>query len=150
MIHTLWRQRVGSAGDSRELRHAYINEVTRGRATETKSLTQVDAKRVIQSLLADQRSHLRLPDAASAHAAGTHGRRGQDQAEEMLIGAPQIALLQDMQQALGWDRPRMEGFIERQLGPGRQIRTMRQFNRVLWGLKAMQRRAAAESRATSS
>jgi len=44
-------------------------------------------------------------------------------------------LLQNTMALLGWDRSRLDRFVERQLGAGRQIRTMGQFNRVLWSLK---------------
>lgn len=141
MIHTLWHQRVGATDDDgREMRHAYIRSVTQGRAQETRNLSQADARLVIRQLLKDQRALLRIDDLQTAHAAGTHGRRGTSEQTEVLIGTPQIALLQDLQRALGWDQPRLSGFIERQLGVGRQIKTMRQCNKVLWGMKALLRK----------
>jgi len=141
MIHALWRQRVGLGNeDSRELRHAYVQAVTEGRASETRQLSQADARRVIDQLLSDQRASRRIGDHQTAHAAGTHGRRDASQDLEVMIGPPQIALLQDLRRALGWDQLRLNGFIERQLGVGRQMKTMRQFNKVVWGMKAQLRR----------
>jgi len=139
-LQTLWSRRMRAAGvadqaEARQLRHAFIRELTAGRAAETKELTLADARRVIEVL----KGGARIPDGDTAHAAGTHGRRGrQAPGAEVMVGAQQIELLQGYAGLLGWSRERLDGFISRQLR-GRQLRTMADANRVLWGLKRMVR-----------
>ncbi len=128
---------ITSRDDARELRHAYIKEVTSGRAAETKELSDADARLVIRSLKGGK-----IAAGDVAHAAGTHGRHGHhDGRRQTLIGAPQTALLAVLIGRLGWNRERLDAFIARQLGSGRQIRTMADFNRVAWGMKSLIRQA---------
>lgn len=147
-LHALWNLRMRAAGvsdrgEATELRHQYIKEVTNARADSSTTLSFADARRVIQMLIADQSgSSARIPDSAAAHAAGTHGRRGyHDGRQQAMIGAPQTALLAVLTGRLGWDQRRLDAFVERQLGVGRQIRTMGDFNRVAWGMKSLIRQA---------
>ena len=142
-IQALWAQRMRGAGiagadECRELRHAYLREVTAGRATSTKELTFADAKRVIERLLRDAGGQIK--DSAGARAAGTHGRRGADRRVSMLATKGQIDLLVSYASRLGWNDERLDAFIERQLGAHRQVRTVADINKVLWGLKSMVRR----------
>lgn len=128
--------------ESRALRHQYIGELTAGRAAGAAELSFADAKRVIQRLISDQGGAAAIADAGAGHAAGTHGRRGHhDGRQQAMIGAPQTALLATLLGRLGWDRGRLDAFIERQLGTGRRMRTMADFNRVVWGLKSLIRQA---------
>ncbi len=149
-IHGLWRERMRRQNiavpddEARDMRHHFIRQVTSGRAAVTKELTFVDARHVISRLLndlGDGRPWAPIADQAVARAAGTHGRRGHNHArQEVMAGAQQTSTLEAMMVELGWSRARLDAFIERQLGAGRQVRTMGQFNRVLWGLKAIARR----------
>lgn len=141
-IQALWSRRMHAAGvldraEARAMRHQYIQQLTAGRANETKKLSAADATLVIRSLRG-----ARIEDGAPAHAAGTHGRRGHhDGREQVIIGAQQVALLAVLLGKLGWDQARLDAFVGRQIGAGRQIRTMADFNRVVWGMKSLIRQA---------
>lgn len=142
-IQALWARRMRLAGiagadDGREMRHTYLREVTAGRATSTRDLTLADAKRVIERLLRDAGGQIK--DSAGARAAGTHGRRGVDRRVSMLATSEQLELLAGYAGRLGWNRERLDAFIERQLGSHRTIRTVSDINKVLWPLKSMLRR----------
>lgn len=138
-LQTLWSVKMRAAGissadDSRDMRHQYIEVATAGRAKSATELSFPDARRVIDMLSREQQG-LQIDNAEVAQAAGTHGRRGFQSAHEVMVGEPQVRLLRQVQLRLGWDYARLDAFIERQLGQGREIRTMADFNRVYWGLK---------------
>lgn len=146
-FQAMWAQRMRARGianmdDSRELRHEYIAAATEGRAKQTLELSHSDAARLLRGL-SRELAGLSIANGAAAQAAGTHGRRGYDDGrEQALIGAQQTALLGVVVGRLGWDTSRLDAFVGRQLGDGStagSIRTMRDFNRVIWPLKRMAR-----------
>ncbi len=60
-------------------------------------------------------------------------------AAEFLVNERELRMLQEMATLRGWDMDTLDRFIRRQLR-GRAIRTMGDLNKVLWPLKAMNRR----------
>lgn len=126
----------------RELRHAYIQIVTRGRARETNQLTAADATLVIRRL---ERTTKRRRAAAFAYVTGTAGRQGYDEHREVAPTPAAWRLLDQLAAALGMTPTRLDHFIAAHYAGvglrGRQdIRTLADLNRVLWGLKALLRR----------
>lgn len=148
-IQSLWARRMRTAAiaggeEARELRHAYIREVTSGRAAATNELSFADAMRVIRSLIDDQAGRRTIADRERAQAAGTHGRRGSSSRQIAIASPEQVNLLIGHADRLGWTRERLDAFIARQLGSGRRVRTVGDCNKVLWGLKSMLRRRAKD------
>lgn len=144
-IHLLWRDRMRLVGldghpESRELRHAFVRNITAGRAQETRQLSADDAALVIDRLLTEKRAPLHIDDEEFAQAAGTHGRHGYQRGPDLPAGPPQWALICSLQEKLGWDHHRLGAFIHHQLGPNRHIETMAECNRVIWGMKSLLRR----------
>jgi hypothetical protein len=166
MLHALWRRWMGphapDAVRSRELRHAYIEIVTQGRAHTTAELTRPDANWVIGLLaralrLAGQQPSPSPPqvptgrpirDRRLAFFAGTAGRHGYEKQKPIPVPAESLALLLDYAAALGMTRQRLDRFIahrfrSRGLRSFADIRTLADCNAVLWGLKSILRRARA-------
>ncbi|MGH9804673.1 MAG: hypothetical protein ACRD4D_05835 [Candidatus Acidiferrales bacterium] len=126
----------------RELRHAYIEIVTRGRARETNQLTAADAALVVRRLLRATRRRRRT---AYDYVLGTAGRRGFDDHPEVLVTPAALQLLDRSAAAVGMTRASLDRFIARHyagVGLRRRsdIRTVADLNRVLWGLRALERR----------
>ncbi len=153
-LQALWHEwtrplRLGRRAD-RELRHYYIERFTGGRASTTKDLTNVDAARVIEKLE-------RLVDAASAKyndAAGMAGRHGYPEWRRVPPTAAAWQALWACVHELGMDRGQLDLFIRRHyisrdLRGLADIHSMADLNRVLWGLKAIVRRAPRVRRAAS-
>ena len=144
-LQALWRRWGGSLGllpeADRQLRHYYIQLLTKGRANKTLELGGTDADQVIQWL----RDRVRHAEVAQNYAAGTAGRRGYLDYPEVQPGVAAWSALWGSAKALGMERPDLERFIRRHYaGVGLRsladLRTMADLNRVLWGLKAMARR----------
>jgi hypothetical protein len=142
-LHALWRAWTGvlqlPADTDRALRHYYVWLFSGGRALETKELTRSDAATVIVWL------ERLIEHARVKQAAGTAGRRGFDEQESVAPDAAAWRALWACARALQMDRAQLELFIRQHylrsgLGGLRDIRTMAELNRVLWGLKAMLRR----------
>lgn len=66
-------------------------------------------------------------------------RRNDDSPGEYMVAARELEMLSDAAGLRGWRRETLDTFIRRQLR-GRQIRTMKEFNKVFWAIKAMNRR----------
>lgn len=89
--------------------------------------------------------HAGVPGAARRHAAGKAGRRGTPDTRNLtpaieLVDTEDLVMMRDFaRMQLGWSAETLDKFIRRQIGRD-AIRTMAEFNKVLWGLKAMKRR----------
>lgn len=152
-LQTLWHRWMGSRRlpeeRDRELRHAFIEIVTRGRARETNQLTTADAALVIRQL---ERATRRRRAAAFDYVTGTAGRHGYEEHREVAPTPAAWRLLEQHAAALGMTAKRLDHFIAAHYaGAGlrcrQDLRTMANLNRVLWGLKALlRRRPAAASR----
>lgn len=143
-LQALWRRWGGSLGllpeADRQLRHYYIEVITRGRASKTLELGGTDADEVIQWL----RERVRHAEVAQNFAAGTAGRRGYPEYPAVRPGVAAWSALWGLAKALGMERPDLDRFIRRHYaGLGLRsladLHTMADLNRVLWGLKAVAR-----------
>ncbi|MGE5487554.1 MAG: hypothetical protein ACM3ZB_07010 [bacterium] len=74
-------------------------------------------------------------------AMASHGRRDYDSSGDAayMINERERRMLQEAAALRGWSLGGLQHFIERQL-KHEQIRTMAEFNKVFWALKAMNRR----------
>lgn len=149
-LQLLWRRWMkdfqSSRERDRELRHAYIELVTRGHARETNQLTSADASLVIRRLLRATRRPRRT---AYNYVVGTAGRRGFEEHREVLVTPPALRLLDRTAAAVGMSPAALDHFISAHyagagLSRRGDLRTMADLNRVLWGLRALLRRSAAE------
>ena len=145
-LQLLWRRWMGRLrlpeARDRELRHTYIEIITRGRARETKDLTGADAALVIRRL---ERATQRRRAAGLDYLAGTAGRRGYDEHREVAPTPAAWRLLDQHAATLGMTPTRLDHFIAAHyagigLRRRQDIRTLADLNRVLWGLKALWRR----------
>lgn len=133
----------------RELRHAYIKVVTRGRACKTNQLTAADAALVVRRL---KRALRAARGAAYNYVLGTAGRHEYEEHPEVFVAPYALRLLDRYAAALQMTPAALDRFITaRYAGVGlrsrRDLRTVADLNRVLWGLKALvRRRRAASSR----
>lgn len=80
-----------------------------------------------------------LKGTARGRATATEGRRDARGQVEHLVNAREMALLREAAALRGWSQETLEAFCRRQNG-GRPLRTIGDLNRVLWALKAMNRR----------
>lgn len=77
---------------------------------------------------------------ARGYAMGVAGRKRHEYGEgEYLVAAREIEMLSEAATLRGWSKETLDTFIRRQLR-GRAIRTMKEFNKVYWAIKAMNRR----------
>lgn len=147
-LQTLWHRWMGplklDPERDQQLRHAYIEILTRGRARTTLELTATDAAYVIRKLerVAGRR---RYQSRALAYVAGTAGRQGYEPHLEVKVAPVDLRLLDSYAAQLGMTPEQLDHFIARHYGRfglrGRKdLRTLADLNRVLWGLKAMLRR----------
>jgi hypothetical protein len=148
-LHGLWHRWAGrlalSPEADRRLRHYYVEVFTSGRVHETCELSERDAVLVIEGLakLAHQ------AEARTNQAAGTAGRQGYPERTRI---APNVAAwhaLWACTSELDMTRAALESFVRKHYsGVGlrglKDIRSMADLNRVLWGLKAMLRRREAK------
>ncbi len=146
-LQLLWRRWTASlrlAPESdRRLRHYYVKLFSDSRACETKQLTRADAAQLIARL-----ERLAGPwRVVQDRAAGTAGRRGFPERRRIRPNPAAWHAFWGAAAALGMNRRRLDEFIHHHYaGVGldslRDLRTMADLNRVLWGLKAMLRRRA--------
>jgi hypothetical protein len=66
------------------------------------------------------------------------GRKGETAGATRLVTMQQMGYIQQTAAIRGWDEAALDKFVQRQLG--HPIRTLADYNRVLWGIKAMNRR----------
>jgi hypothetical protein len=144
-LQAAWRRWAGrlelSERADRTLRHYYVGLFSEGRARETRELSEADARRVIRWL--ERLAGSRQP--ARNLARGTAGRHGFPERTRVAPDAAAWRVLWVHVGALGMDRERLDAFIRRHYGRlglrgARDLTTMADLNRVLWGLKAMLRR----------
>lgn len=151
-LHALWQEWAGglklAPEQDRALRHYYVGLFAGGEVTRTRELDSEGADRVIAWLdgLARQAKPRR-----KRRAAGTAGRRGYPEQKRIHPDAAAWGALWAHARTLGMNQERLERFIaERYSGVGLRglddLRTMADLNRVLWGLKAMLRRAQRAKR----
>ncbi len=149
-LQTLWHRWMRPLKLDRErdqqLRHAYVEILTRGRARTTTELSRMDAAYVIRRLerVAGRR---RYRSRTLAYVAGTAGREGYEAHPEILAMPADFRLLDYHAAQLGMSRVQLDHFIAAhygRLGLHRRsdIRRLADLNRVLWGLKALLRRRA--------
>jgi len=145
-LQLLWRRWMDGFRRTRErdrnLRHAYVEIVTRGRARQTNELTAADAALLIRRL---RRATRRGRAPAYNYVLGTAGRRGFEGLPEVPLGPPGPRLLNGYATALGMSPAALDHFIQTHyaaVGLTRRtdLRTVTDLNRVLWGLKALLRR----------
>ncbi|HEX9760454.1 MAG TPA: hypothetical protein VGA40_06025 [Candidatus Acidoferrales bacterium] len=145
-LHGLWRRWTQgielSRQAARELRHYYVWLFSQGRAAETRELSELDAASVIDWL--EHLVHARF--AVFHEVAGTAGRRGFSEQRGVTPTPEAWRALWACAKSLGMNRAALDAFIarhytRRRLRSVRDIQTMADLNRVLWGLKAMLRRA---------
>ncbi len=137
-----WTARLGLPREAdRRLRHFYVWLFSGQRAQETRQLTGAEAARVIAWLE-------RVSGAVSPtqrRAAGTAGREGYPERRRIRPNAAGWRALWGASRALGMSPQQLDAFIRRHyasagLSSTRDLRSMADLNRVLWGLKAMLRR----------
>ena len=149
-LQTLWHRWMAPLKldheQDQQLRHAYIEILTRRRTRTTNEWSRMDAAYVIRRLerVAGRR---RYPSRALAYVAGTAGREGYDAHPEILATPADFRLLDFHAAQLGMTRVQFDHFIAAhygRLGLHRRsdIRALADLNRVLWGLKALLRRRA--------
>jgi hypothetical protein len=144
-LEALWRRWAEGlrlpAEEERMLRHDYVRLLSEGRAGKTNELSAADAARVIRGL----ERLIRAREPARNLARGTAGRHGFPERARVRPDASAWRALWACATALGMDRARLDSFIRRRYGrfglcSTRDLTTMAELNRVLWGLKAMLRR----------
>ena len=83
----------------------------------------------------------RASSAARRHAQSHHGRKNYDPSGEpiQLASDREREMLREAGERRGWNDDTLRGFIRRQTGRD-DVRTMADFNKVFWPLKAMNRR----------
>ncbi len=151
-LQALWHRWTGGLllgrSADRELRHYYVQRFTEGHAKKTSELNSMEAAHVIAKLerLAG------LSPAEFDRAAGTAGRQGFPERRIVPPTGEAWRALWACARELNLDRAELDYFIRQHyVGKGMRgladIRTMADLNRVLWGLKAMLRRAAHPKRA---
>jgi hypothetical protein len=144
-LHALWRRWVGkrflAPDQDRQLRHYFIWLFTQSQCSDTRTLTERQASRVIRWLA----RQVRQAKSSQDHVAGTAGRQGYPEQRQVPPNEAAWRALWDCAIALGMSRLDLKLFIRRQyaragLQGSAGLRTMADLNRVLWGLKAMLRR----------
>jgi hypothetical protein len=109
--------------------------------SSVKDLTDAQAHQLLDGLRGKRRSDT---DYARRQAAHYHGRRGVAADPTYLANQAELDLAWRTAANLGWSIDGFNGFVERQLGRSGGIRTMAEFNKVMWALKAIQRRDQAK------
>jgi len=159
-LQVLWSQYVRREmmKNSRDERLRWASEQTRRAISSFNELALAEASDLINLLQAElgikesspavrpRRFRSRIKDRDQAHAAGTEGRRGSPDTFTIAT-AEDIAMIDSMLTAMDWTRERLEAFLQSPSSPlrtstKRQIRTVRDVNRVLWALKGIAKRQA--------
>lgn len=103
--------------------------------TSLKALTRREAYQLLDGLRG------KSDDGRSARrwAQGNHGRRNVADRTEHLVNEREMQMLREAASRRGWTAETLKAFIRRQIHAD-TIHTMRQFNKVFWAIKAMNRR----------
>jgi hypothetical protein len=126
----------------RAARIAWAAELVRRPLASFRDLTRSEARGLIDTLqkqLGVQHPAQNRPDRHRAERAGTEGRRG-DRGSVTLVGASDLARIQDALDRLGWSQAQLDGWLRSPsspLGHRASIRTLGDANRVYWALKNM-------------
>jgi len=111
-----------------------------------KKLTDQQCRKLLDGIRTDygkQRQHAGhsgWKGTVRGEAMGTEGGRNERPSKAAhLVNARELAMLAEAAAIRGWSRETLDTFIQRQLRR-RPMRTMRDFNKVFWALKAMNRR----------
>jgi hypothetical protein len=151
-LQALWRRWTRALGFAQaadqRLRHYYVSILTGGRASQTRDLTEAEAKQVIRWLA----KLVRAKEARFNYAAGTAGRRGYPEQRQVSPTHVAWSTLWACAAALGMQRLDLDRFIRRRYGrmgirSTMDLRTMADLNRVLWGLKEILRRKTSAQHA---
>jgi hypothetical protein len=103
--------------------------------TSLKELTEDEASRLLNGMRKGSGKQL-----AKRHwAQGNHGRRDVEDKTEYLVNTREMQMLCEAAALRGWNEEALLKFIARQLGKT-EIRTMKEFNKIFWAVKAMNRR----------
>lgn len=126
-------------GIDNDLLHLIVEQ--RFGKTSLKLLTDGECRQLVDGLRGrmKERGVSGLKGTTRGHATATEGRRDARGQVEHLINARELALLKEAAALRGWSQETLESFIRRQ-NRGRPLRTIGDLNRVLWALKAMNRR----------
>ncbi len=107
-----------------------------------KDLTTGEALRLLDGLKGKRQAPW-MGDPGRCHAMGNHGRKDYDGRRDpnYLVTQEEMDGLHYQASLRGWSEETLSAFIARQLRrPGAAIRTVADFNKVFWPLKAMNRR----------
>lgn len=152
-LHTLWAMLCRQAHIDPQDRGARLGWFTGavGRPVQSsKELTREEAIGLINEIQKHLPAELlrktrRRGGREISHARGTAGRRGSPPSKEIVLpGAEDWAKLDAVLRSLGWDQQRLAAFLRVRTGPlgGRdKIYSLNDFNKVLWPLEAIERRA---------
>jgi hypothetical protein len=103
-----------------------------------KELTEEEAKRLLDGMRKASGVAQKRP-AQRRWAQGNHGRRDVENKTEYLVNKREMTMLCEAAALRGWNEEALLKFIARQLG-NTEIRTMKEFNKIFWAIKAMNRR----------
>jgi hypothetical protein len=107
-----------------------------------KNLTKRECAQLIDGLRGKEQRFGRSGHAHTGRGAAMQQDGRKDAANggtEYLVNERELRMLREVATLRGWDMDTLDRFIRRQLR-GRAIRTMADLNKVLWPLKAMNRR----------
>jgi hypothetical protein len=112
--------------------------------TSLRELTDAEARTILDGIRGKRRAagggSSGYRHTERGYAMGVAGRKRNDGSlGEYLVAARELEMLREAAALRGWSRETLDQFIRRQLR-GRAIRTMREFNKVYWAVKAMNRR----------
>jgi hypothetical protein len=157
-LQVLWTQHAGREmmNNSRDERLRWASEQIKRAISSFKELSITEASDLINLLQAElgikesspavrpRRFRSRIKDRDQAQAAGTEGRRGSPDTFT-IARAEDIGMIDSMLSEMDWTRERLDAFLQSPSSPlrtNRQIRTVRDVNRVLWALKGIAKRQA--------
>ncbi len=152
-LQTLWgllcREGKLDAKD-REARLGWVAGAIGRQISSFKELTDGEAKTAIdevQKHLPPELLRRKRPSRETARAYGTAGRKGHRDSEVRMADAETWRLVELLLGRIGWTRERLDAFLRSSKSPVRSgmIRTLAEANRVIWVLKSMLRRGAAEA-----
>jgi hypothetical protein len=128
----------------RGLSHDALHELARSRygVDSLAKLTDAQLRSWYREICGRGFRHPGVASRAAADAAGKAGRRvasGAPPKVVRMVSGDDLAMLAELAFSIGWTREGLEKFVRRQLSRD-AIRTVAEFNRVLWGLKAQARR----------
>lgn len=149
-LYSQWSSHtVDEACDQRSARLAWASETLGRKISSFKNLTSGEAYRLVNVLkvslgqsVNDRPRRRRIRSRDLAQAAGTAGRRNEQNSVEYMVRAEDLARIEDAISRLGWTRERFDAWLGSSSSPlrsrpGQQIRTLADANRVWWAMKAM-------------